>query len=57
MDLDAHRLDAIEAGIEAAGEAVSALPLGQRRWDTKELMIAMEAARAAVAYLVERARA
>ena len=46
--------DAIEAGIEAASEAVSALPLGQKAWGTKEYMIAETAARTAVADLWER---
>jgi hypothetical protein len=39
---------AAEAGIEAAAEAVSALPMGQRAWNTKEYKIAETAARAAI---------
>lgn len=46
--------DAIEAGIEAASEAVSNMPAGQKRWDTKEYRIAETAARAAVEDLWER---
>jgi hypothetical protein len=52
---DSLRLDAIEAGIEAASDAVSGLPPGQKGWNTKELLIATEAARAAIDYLLERA--
>lgn len=46
--------DAIEAGIEAASEAVSALPMGQRAWAEKEYTIAQTAARVAVEDLWER---
>jgi len=43
--------DAMEAGIEAAAEYVSSLPLGQRGWDMKEYRIAETAAREAIAAL------
>lgn len=46
--------DAIEAGIEAASEAVSALPTDQRAWTEKEHMIAQTAARVAVEDIWER---
>ena len=44
--------DAVDAGIEAAGEAVSGLPSGQKSWDQKEYMIAKVAAEAAVKYML-----
>lgn len=41
--------DAIEAGIDAASEYVSALPSsGQKAWDVKEFKIAEIAARKAI---------
>lgn len=46
--------DAVEAGIEAAAEAVSNLPMGKRKWNKKEYMIAATAARAAVKLLARR---
>ena len=46
--------DAVQAGIDAASEAVSAMPKGQRGWDSKEYQIAETAARAAVAALVAK---
>jgi hypothetical protein len=46
--------DAIEAGIEAAAEAVSALPRGERMWAGREYLIAETAARVAVSDLWER---
>lgn len=47
--------DAIEAGIEAASEAVSTMGLGQKAWGVKEFEIARTAARAAVAAITEAA--
>lgn len=44
--------NAVESGIEAAGDAVSALPPGQKKWDMKEYMIAKVAARAALDYYI-----
>jgi hypothetical protein len=41
--------DAVQDGIEAASEAVSALPLGNCAWGQKEYMIAETAAKAAIA--------
>lgn len=46
--------DAIEAGTEAAEDAVSALPKGQNAWGEKEYMIAHTAAKIAVSDLWER---
>ena len=43
--------EAVEAGIEAAGEYVSSLPMGQRAWASKEYRIAEVAAREAIAAL------
>ncbi len=45
--------NAVEQAIEAAGEYVSALPLGQRAWGMKEYKIAETAAREAIAALTE----
>jgi len=47
--------DAVEAGVEAASEYVSSLPMGQRTWGDKEYGIAETAARAAIAALQEGA--
>lgn len=41
--------DAVEAAIDAAGEYVSLLPLGQKAWGVKEYKIAEVAARKAIA--------
>lgn len=46
--------DAIEAGIEAASQAVSALAAGQKAWGDKEYLIAETAAREAVSDLWAR---
>ena len=47
-------LNAVEAGIEAACDAVSELAIEYRAWGPKEHMIAQTAARAAVATLIMR---
>jgi hypothetical protein len=43
--------DAVQAGIDAASDAVSELPAGQRAWGQKEYRIAEIAARHAIAAL------
>jgi hypothetical protein len=43
--------DAVDAGIEAAAEAVSTMGIGQKAWGSKEFEIARTAAREAIAAL------
>lgn len=45
--------DAVEAGIDAACDALDDMPMGQRGWNTKERTIAETAARAAVKHFIE----
>lgn len=43
--------NAVDAGIEAAAEAVSSMAMGQKAWGAKEFEIARIAAREAIATL------
>lgn len=45
--------DATDAGIEAASEAVSAMPPGQMAWDKREFAIAAAAATAAATHILK----